>query len=96
MTAVLRVVPMTLRTARRPQRLLERAYIYNRRMWIIIVSGFFEPLFYLLSMRAGVGAAECAECRCDVNSAGGISATDALLILRAAVGQPVALTCPSC
>ena len=54
MTAVLRVVPMTLRTARRPQRLLERAYIYNRRMWIIIVSGFFEPLFYLLAIRVGV------------------------------------------
>ena len=54
MTAVLRVVPMTLRTARRPQRLLERAYIYNRRMWIIIVSGFFEPLFYLLSIRVGI------------------------------------------
>jgi lipooligosaccharide transport system permease protein len=53
-TAVLRIVPMTLRTARRPQRLLERAYIYNRRMWIIIVSGFFEPLFYLLSIRVGI------------------------------------------
>jgi lipooligosaccharide transport system permease protein len=54
-TAVLRVVPMTLRTARRPQRLLERAYIYNRRVWIIIVSGFFEPLFYLLSIQVGIG-----------------------------------------
>jgi hypothetical protein len=50
----------------------------------------------LFALQAGVGAAECAECRCDVNSAGGISATDALLILRAAVGQLIALTCPSC
>lgn len=52
--AVLRVVPPTLREARRPHRLMERAYIYNRRMWVIIVSGFFEPLFYLLSIRIGI------------------------------------------
>jgi len=50
----------------------------------------------LLVLRASVGAAECAECRCDVNAVGGVSATDALLILRAAVGQPVSLACPSC
>lgn len=54
MTAVLRIVPPTLRVARRPHRLMERAYIYNRRMWVIIVSGFFEPLFYLLSIRVGI------------------------------------------
>ena len=54
MIGVLRIFPPTLRTARRPQRLLERAYIYNRRVWIIIVSGFFEPLFYLLSIQIGV------------------------------------------
>ena len=29
----------------------------NRRTWLIIVSGFFEPLFYLLSIRIGFGAA---------------------------------------
>ena len=27
----------------------------NRRTWLIIVSGFFEPLFYLLSIRIGFG-----------------------------------------
>ena len=27
----------------------------NRRHWLIIVSGFFEPLFYLLSIRIGFG-----------------------------------------
>jgi len=27
-----------------------------RRQWLIIVSGFFEPLLYLLSMRAGLGS----------------------------------------
>lgn len=50
----------------------------------------------LLALRASVGAADCAECRCDVNTAGGVSATDALLILRVAVGQPVSLACPPC
>ena len=27
----------------------------NRRTWLILVSGFFEPLFYLLSIRVGFG-----------------------------------------
>ena len=27
----------------------------NRRTWLIMFSGFFEPLFYLLSIRIGVG-----------------------------------------
>jgi lipooligosaccharide transport system permease protein len=53
-TLVLRVLPPTVRL-RRPQRMLERHLVAYRRQWIIIVSGFFEPLFYLLSMRAGLG-----------------------------------------
>ncbi len=35
--------------------MVERHLVAYRRMWLIIVSGFFEPLFYLLSMRLGVG-----------------------------------------
>ena len=35
--------------------MLERAVMVNRRTWLIIVSGFFEPLFYLLSIRIGFG-----------------------------------------
>ena len=27
----------------------------NRRTWLVMFSGFFEPLFYLLSIRIGVG-----------------------------------------
>jgi hypothetical protein len=50
----------------------------------------------LMILQVGVGAAECAECRCDVNSAGGISATDALIVLRVAVGEGIALACPAC
>ena len=28
----------------------------NRHTWLIIVTGFFEPLFYLLSIRVGFGS----------------------------------------
>ena len=51
----LRIIPPELLAARRPQRMLERAVMVNRRTWLIIVSGFFEPLFYLLSIRIGFG-----------------------------------------
>jgi lipooligosaccharide transport system permease protein len=50
----LRIVPAGF-VVRRPQRMIERHIVAYRRQWLIIVSGFFEPLFYLLSMRAGVG-----------------------------------------
>jgi lipooligosaccharide transport system permease protein len=35
--------------------LFERNYLVHRRVWIIIVSGFFEPLFYLFSLGIGLG-----------------------------------------
>jgi lipooligosaccharide transport system permease protein len=54
-TAGLRIVPPELLEARRPHRLMERALMVNRRTWLIIVSGFFEPLFYLFSIRIGFG-----------------------------------------
>ena len=54
-TGGLRIIPPELLAARRPHRMLERAVMVNRRTWLIIVSGFFEPLFYLLSIRIGFG-----------------------------------------
>ena len=54
MTTVLRIVPESF-VVRRPQRMIERHVVAYRRQWMIVFSGFFEPLFYLLSMRAGVG-----------------------------------------
>ena len=51
----LRIIPPELLAARRPHRMIERAVMVNRRTWLIIVSGFFEPLFYLLSIRIGFG-----------------------------------------
>jgi lipooligosaccharide transport system permease protein len=53
----LRIVPPQMRSARRPQRMLERQWMVNRAGgWAIFVTGFFEPLFYLLSIRVGFGA----------------------------------------
>jgi lipooligosaccharide transport system permease protein len=51
-----RLLPVELLAARRPQRMIERSYLVNRRTWPVIVSGFFEPLFYLLSIRIGFGS----------------------------------------
>lgn len=41
--------------ARRATRLVERNVWVYRRTWIVILSGFFEPLFYLLSIGFGLG-----------------------------------------
>lgn len=49
----LRIVPAAILYAHRPQRMIERSVMVYRRTWLIIVSGFFEPLFYLLSIRVG-------------------------------------------
>jgi lipooligosaccharide transport system permease protein len=54
LTSGLRIIPPALLEARRPHRMMERAFMVNRRTWLIIVSGFFEPLFYLLSIRIGL------------------------------------------
>ena len=52
---LLRIVPPVVRIARRPQRMVERQLMCYRRTWPILLSGFFEPLFYLLSIRVGLG-----------------------------------------
>lgn len=53
----LRIVPPQVLHARRPQRFLERQWIVNRSGgWTILFSGFFEPVFYLLSIRVGFSA----------------------------------------
>ena len=53
-TSGLRVVPGAVFDVRRPHRMLERAFMVTRRNWMIVFSGFFEPLFYLLSIRIGM------------------------------------------
>lgn len=41
---------------RRAVRLLERNVMVYRRIWIVLISGFFEPLFYLLGIGFGIGS----------------------------------------
>ena len=52
----LRILPPQVIAARRPQRMLERMWVVTRAgAWTVVVTGFFEPLFYLLSIRVGFG-----------------------------------------
>ena len=55
-TLLARVLPMPLPSARRASLLVERNLLVYRRGWLLILSGFFEPLFYLLSIGIGIGA----------------------------------------
>lgn len=50
---VTRVVPPIL-LGRRSVHLLERNVLVYRRAWMILFSGFFEPVFYLFSMGVGL------------------------------------------
>jgi len=45
-------------------------------------------------LRGAVGSVSCPEIVCNVNLVGGVSTTDALIVLRYAVGQDIALECP--
>jgi lipooligosaccharide transport system permease protein len=57
-TLVARVVPFTALQGlggRRGRVLIERSLMVYRHSWIIIVSGFFEPVFYLFSIGVGLG-----------------------------------------
>lgn len=49
-----RVVPVALVGRGRARRLVERNVVAYRRGWVMLVSGFFEPLFYLLSIGLGL------------------------------------------
>jgi len=51
-TRVLSAIPF----APRADRLVERNVMNYRRTWLVLVSGFFEPLFYLLGIGFGIGA----------------------------------------
>jgi lipooligosaccharide transport system permease protein len=55
MTLVARILPPGLLGAR-AARMIERNVMVYRRTWLVLVSGFFEPLFYLLGIGFGLGA----------------------------------------
>jgi lipooligosaccharide transport system permease protein len=50
----LRLTPSALLGSRRARRIVERNMVVYRRGWIFLVSGFFEPFFYLLSIGVGL------------------------------------------
>jgi lipooligosaccharide transport system permease protein len=52
----LRVVPSLAFGSRRSARLIERNLYVYKHGWLVILSGFFEPLFYLLGIGFGLGA----------------------------------------
>jgi lipooligosaccharide transport system permease protein len=51
---VWRVLPPITYRGRGPLRVYERDLIYYRRVWTIVFSGFFEPVFYLFSLGIGL------------------------------------------
>jgi lipooligosaccharide transport system permease protein len=50
-----RITPIGKLTPFRAQRIWERNYYVYRRLWKIVFSGFFEPVFYLFSIGIGIG-----------------------------------------
>lgn len=61
MTSIAAALP----SARRSTRMVQRNLLVYKHTWMVIFSGFFEPLFYLLGIGIGVGSM--------VPSIGGIS-----------------------
>ena len=51
---LLRLTPLALFTRPRSRRLVERNLVVYRRQWFLLISGFFEPFFYLLSVGVGL------------------------------------------
>jgi lipooligosaccharide transport system permease protein len=51
---ILRVLPTGL-YAGRAHALVERSLLINRRAWLVVLSGFFEPLFFLFALGVGFG-----------------------------------------
>jgi lipooligosaccharide transport system permease protein len=52
----LRVTPAFAFGSRRWARLIERNLYVYKHSWLVLLSGFFEPLFYLLGIGFGLGA----------------------------------------
>ncbi|MGB6165465.1 MAG: ABC transporter permease [Pseudonocardiaceae bacterium] len=53
--SLLRIVPPGL-YAGRARMLLVRSSLASRSVWLAVISGFFEPLFYLTAMGQGLGS----------------------------------------
>jgi lipooligosaccharide transport system permease protein len=51
-----RIAALRRVTPFRAHRIWERNYVAYRKHWKVIISGFFEPVFYLFAVGVGVGA----------------------------------------
>jgi lipooligosaccharide transport system permease protein len=49
-------VPAAIASVLRARRLVQRNLLVYRHSWLVIVSGFFEPLFYLIGIGFGLGS----------------------------------------
>lgn len=49
-------LPRIAATSRRAAAMMERNLVTWRRAWLVFLSGFFEPVFYLFSLGIGMGA----------------------------------------
>jgi lipooligosaccharide transport system permease protein len=57
MTILARIAPpIPLFTSRRAARVVERNLLSYRRQWMVLLSGFFEPVFYLFGIGYGLGS----------------------------------------
>ncbi len=54
-TLTRRIVPPVPLGGRNAVRVIERNLLVYRRTWMVIFSGFFEPVFYLFSIGVGIG-----------------------------------------
>lgn len=54
-TLIARAIPPIAMPSRSWIHLLERNLLVGRQLWIIVISGFFEPVFYLFSIGVGIG-----------------------------------------
>lgn len=50
------IVPRLLPSWHRSRRMVQRNLLVYKHGWMVIFSGFFEPIFYLLGMGVGMGA----------------------------------------
>ena len=50
-----RITPPPLLRSGRSRYVVERNVLVYRRAWVIVFSGFFEPVFYLFSIGVGIG-----------------------------------------
>lgn len=55
-TLIARIAPVSALAGSRAPAIVERNLMVYRRGWLVLVSGFFEPLFYLFALGVGLGA----------------------------------------